>query len=84
MSLPLEALPRMPGTYSRAVPIVPADGVLFDPVRAVYIGTGGILVGQTSDGGSVFTIVASGTILKLRMNAVASSITSASNMLALY
>lgn len=88
MSLPLEALPRLPGHYSQAVAITPADGVTFAPTRAIWVGTGGALVAQTSDGSSVLIIVVAtvpnGTLLKLAVNAIAASGTTAANILALY
>ena len=84
MVLPLAVFPRIPGTYSRAVGIVPADDLLFDIARAIYVGTGGLLIGQTPDGVAVITNVVAGTILRVRMNAVAATGTSAANLLALY
>lgn len=84
MVWPQEALPRIPGTYSSAVAITPADGVTFAPARAIYVGTGGVLFGQTSDGSAVITTVVAGDVLKIRIDAVAATGTTASNLLALY
>ncbi len=72
--------------YDTALSVTPSDGsdLTGEPFYAVYVGTGGDLKVDMSDGGSAVTLsnVASGQLLPIMVERIYSTGTTASNIIA--
>jgi hypothetical protein len=72
-------------SYNSATAVVPSDTAEIPLTRALYVGGAGNLAVTMSDGATVtFTGLTVGTILKIAVQQVKATNTTATNLLALY